>query len=108
MDVVADGLPIAYVERNSDMAGDGIDVNGTVGRAANSRVDHDCILKCFAREDLGWREIFLDYLDDADAGEVGHFRSFGESIRALARGERAPENGYQGDYIADLAVRIAD
>jgi arginyl-tRNA synthetase len=44
------------------------------------------------------------YVNDAGS----QVRTFGESIRALARGERAPENGYQGDYIADLAVRIAD
>jgi len=44
------------------------------------------------------------YVNDAGS----QVRTFGESIRALARGERAPENGYQGDYIADLAARIAD
>jgi arginyl-tRNA synthetase len=33
-------------------------------------------------------------------------RRFGESIRARARGEPPPEDGYQGDYVADLAARI--
>ena len=31
---------------------------------------------------------------------------FGESIRARARGEEPPEDGYQGDYVTDLAGRI--
>jgi arginyl-tRNA synthetase len=33
-------------------------------------------------------------------------RRFGESIRARARGEDPPEDGYQGDYVVDLANRI--
>jgi len=31
---------------------------------------------------------------------------FGESIRARARGEEPPEDGYRGDYVAELAERI--
>jgi arginyl-tRNA synthetase len=31
---------------------------------------------------------------------------FGESIRARARGEEPPEDGYQGEYVIDLAKRI--
>ena len=30
-------------------------------------------------------------------------RRFGESIRARARGEEPPEDGYQGEYVAELA-----
>jgi arginyl-tRNA synthetase len=33
-------------------------------------------------------------------------RRFGESIQARARGEQPPEDGYQGDYVTDLANRI--
>src|SRR4051812_37440922 len=33
-------------------------------------------------------------------------RRFGESIQARARGEEPPEDGYQGDYVTDLAQRI--
>src|SRR4051794_28458948 len=33
-------------------------------------------------------------------------RRFGESIQARARGEDPPEDGYQGDYVIDLANRI--
>ena len=31
---------------------------------------------------------------------------FGESIRARARGEEPPEDGYQGEYVAELTERI--
>ncbi|MGI8594345.1 MAG: arginine--tRNA ligase [Solirubrobacteraceae bacterium] len=33
-------------------------------------------------------------------------RKLGESIRARARGEEVPEDGYQGDYVSDLAREI--
>jgi arginyl-tRNA synthetase len=35
-------------------------------------------------------------------------RLFGESIRARARGEQPPEEGYLGDYVTELASRIED
>ena len=43
------------------------------------------------------------YVNDAGS----QVRTFGESIQARARGEDVPEDGYQGDYVADLAERIA-
>ncbi|MEA2411545.1 MAG: arginyl-tRNA synthetase, partial [Thermoleophilaceae bacterium] len=36
----------------------------------------------------------------------GQVRRFGESIKARARGEDPPEDGYQGDYVIELAKRI--
>ena len=42
------------------------------------------------------------YVNDAGA----QVRRFGESIRARARGEEPPEDGYQGDYVAELAAAI--
>jgi arginyl-tRNA synthetase len=33
-------------------------------------------------------------------------RRFGESIKARARGEEPPEDGYQGEYVIDLAEQI--
>jgi arginyl-tRNA synthetase len=33
---------------------------------------------------------------------------FGQSIQARARGEEPPEDGYRGDYVAELAERIPD
>ncbi len=35
-------------------------------------------------------------------------RLFGESIKARARGEEPPEDGYLGAYVAELAARIPD
>jgi arginyl-tRNA synthetase len=42
------------------------------------------------------------YVNDAGS----QVARFGESIRARARGEDPPEDGYRGDYVADLAERI--
>jgi len=39
-----------------------------------------------------------------DAGS--QITRFGESLRARARGEEAPEDGYTGDYLVDLAQAI--
>jgi arginyl-tRNA synthetase len=39
-----------------------------------------------------------------DAGN--QIRLLGESVRARARGEKVPESGYQGEYVADLAAQI--
>ena len=36
----------------------------------------------------------------------GQVRRLGESILARARGEEPPEDGYQGEYVAELAARI--
>jgi arginyl-tRNA synthetase len=33
---------------------------------------------------------------------------FGESVQARARGEEPPEDGYQGDYVAEVAAEIDD
>ncbi|WP_037412171.1 arginine--tRNA ligase [Candidatus Solirubrobacter pratensis] len=41
-----------------------------------------------------------------DAGE--QVRKLGASVRARARHEPVPEDGYQGDYVADLAAQIPD
>jgi arginyl-tRNA synthetase len=42
------------------------------------------------------------YVNDAGS----QVQRFGESIRARARGEDPPDDGYQGDYVRDLADRI--
>ena len=46
-----------------------------------------------------WREYYFN-----DAG--GQIRKLGESVRARARNEPVPEDGYQGDYVQDLAEQI--
>ena len=38
----------------------------------------------------------------------GQVRRLGQSILARARGEQPPEDGYQGDYVAELAAQIPD
>jgi arginyl-tRNA synthetase len=42
------------------------------------------------------------YVNDAGT----QIQRFGESIKARARGEEPPEDGYKGDYVAELAGRI--
>jgi arginyl-tRNA synthetase len=42
------------------------------------------------------------YVNDAGS----QVRRFGESIQARARGEEPPEDGYRGEYVAELARRI--
>jgi len=44
------------------------------------------------------------YVNDAGS----QVRKFGESIQALARGEQVAEDGYRGDYVAELAGRLPD
>jgi arginyl-tRNA synthetase len=46
-----------------------------------------------------WREYYFN-----DAGN--QIRLLGESVRARATGEKVPEDGYQGDYVAELASEI--
>jgi arginyl-tRNA synthetase len=42
------------------------------------------------------------YVNDAGS----QIRKLGESIQALARGQAVPEDGYQGEYVADLVPRL--
>ncbi len=44
------------------------------------------------------------YVNDAGSQVL----KLGASIAALARGEAVPEDGYQGDYVVDLAANVAD
>jgi arginyl-tRNA synthetase len=44
------------------------------------------------------------YVNDAGS----QVRTFGESIQAVARGVPPPADGYQGDYVRDLAARVPD
>jgi arginyl-tRNA synthetase len=50
-------------------------------------------------------EVSREYLVN-DAG--GQVRLLGESVRARARGEEVPAEGYQGDYVAAVAAAIPD
>jgi arginyl-tRNA synthetase len=42
------------------------------------------------------------YVNDAGS----QIRKFGESIQALASGEDVPEDGYRGDYVAELVAHV--
>ncbi|MDR5701806.1 arginine--tRNA ligase [Agromyces aerolatus] len=44
------------------------------------------------------------YINDAG----NQMDTFGESVLAAAKGEPTPENGYPGQYIADLAARVLE
>jgi arginyl-tRNA synthetase len=44
------------------------------------------------------------YVNDAGS----QIRKFGESIRALARGDEVPEDGYKGEYVAKLTASLAN
>ncbi|MGO9763398.1 MAG: arginine--tRNA ligase [Solirubrobacteraceae bacterium] len=72
-----------------------------VGHARNAAYG-DALARMLALQghDVG-REFYVN-----DAGS--QVRKLGESIQALARGEAVPEDGYQGDYVADLAASLAD
>ena len=48
-----------------------------------------------------WREYYFN-----DAGT--QIQLLGESVQARARDEAVPENGYQGEYVAELAADIPD
>ena len=69
--VVADLLPVVVVELHADVAGDRVEVDRRVGRAADRRVDDDGVLERFARHDLRGAQVFPHHLDDALAGLVG-------------------------------------
>jgi arginyl-tRNA synthetase len=53
--------------------------------------------------ELAGHEVDREYYVNDHGTQV---RRFGESIRARARGEEPPEDGYRGGYIAELAARI--
>ncbi|MGH2865611.1 MAG: arginine--tRNA ligase [Solirubrobacteraceae bacterium] len=71
-----------------------------VGHARNAAYG-DALARILALQGHAVQREF--YVNDAGTQML----KLGESIQALARGERAPEDGYQGDYVAELAASIA-
>ncbi len=71
-----------------------------IGHARNAAYG-DALARMLALQghDVG-REFYVN-----DAGS--QVRKLGESIQALARGQEVPEDGYKGDYVADLAASLA-
>ncbi len=72
-----------------------------VGHARNAAYG-DALARMLALQghDVG-REFYVN-----DAGT--QVRKLGESIQALARGEAVAEDGYQGDYVAELVASLAN
>ncbi len=70
-----------------------------VGHARNAAYGDSLarVLACYGHEVE--REFYVN-----DAGS--QVRKLGESIRALARGEPLPEDGYKGDYVAELVAKL--
>jgi arginyl-tRNA synthetase len=54
--------------------------------------------------ELSGRQVSREYLLNDVGGQV---RSFAESIAARMRGHEPPEDGYTGDYVAELARELA-
>ena len=51
--VVAVFLPVVDRELDADMAGQRVDVDRRIGRAADRRIDHDAVLERLAGQDVG-------------------------------------------------------
>ena len=81
--VVAEFLPVVDRELDADMAGERVDVDRRVGRAADRRIDDDAVLECLSGQDVGRFQIFPDHADDALAGFVGDLAAL-----AIGRGDR--------------------
>jgi arginyl-tRNA synthetase len=70
-----------------------------VGHARNAAYG-DALARILALQGHDVRREF--YVNDAGSQVL----KLGESIRALARGEQVPEDGYQGEYVAELADSV--
>ncbi len=55
--------------------------------------------------ELAGNSVDREYYFNDSGGQV---LRLGHSIRARARGEEPPEDGYQGEYVAEVAARIPD
>ena len=71
----------SMIEFDADMAGQGVDVDRRIGRAADRGIDDDAVLERLAGQDIRRLEIFPHHLDDALAGLIG-------DLAALAIGRR--------------------
>ena len=73
--VVAVALPVADVEVDAYMAGDGVDVDRRVGRAAERGVDDNGVLEGPPGHDRRGTDVLVHQADGALAGVVGHRRA---------------------------------
>ena len=51
--------------------------------------------------ELGGHEVEREYYYNDAGAQMEHFRA---SVEAMRRGEEPPEDGYQGDYVRELAA----
>jgi arginyl-tRNA synthetase len=72
-----------------------------VGHARNAAYG-DALARMLARHGHSVEREF--YVNDAGS----QVRKLAESIQALARGGQPPEDGYQGEYVGDLATQLTD
>jgi arginyl-tRNA synthetase len=101
----ADGYGVAADGASERVMVEFVSANPTgpmhVGHARNAAYGDSLARMLALRGSRVEREFYVN-----DAGS--QVRTFGASIQALARGEQPPEDGYQGDYVAELAARIPD
>ncbi len=55
--------------------------------------------------EAGGQRVTREYYFNDSGGQI---RNLGASVAALRRGEPVPDDGYHGDYVADLAVALPD
>ena len=55
--------------------------------------------------EAGGQHVTREYYFNDSGGQI---RNLGASVAALRRGEPVPEDGYQGDYVDDLAAALPD
>jgi arginyl-tRNA synthetase len=72
-----------------------------VGHARNAAYGDALARMLEFRGEQVTREFYIN-----DAGT--QVRVFGDSVQAVARGQAPPEDGYQGEYVAELAARLPD
>ncbi len=88
---VAEFLPVVDRQLHADVAGERIDMDRCVGRAADRRIDDDAVFECLSRQDVGRFQIFPDHPDDARAGLIGDLAALavGGGDRGAARQRHA-------------------
>jgi arginyl-tRNA synthetase len=103
--VAGDSFGAGAAERTERVLVEFVSANPTgpmhVGHARNAAYG-DALARMLALQ--GHRVEREFYVNDAGS----QVRKLGESIQALARGQEVPEDGYKGDYVADLAARLTD
>jgi arginyl-tRNA synthetase len=103
--VAGDAFGVGAVEERERILVEFVSANPTgpmhVGHARNAAYG-DALARMLALQGHDVQREF--YVNDAGS----QVRKLGESIAALARGQALPEDGYKGEYVVELAARLAD